>query len=326
MKLESLLKTPDAVRQAKEAQKGWHWALEILVFVLLFVVCTFGEILIILPFELVLFMGNQRYLSALESDDMEYLMEVTSEIITGDVAVLLSLFATSVMLVLVLLFCKLIQKRKMSSLGFIRQSCIKEYLKGILFGFLLFSAAVFICILTGSLELSYTPGRFAVSSFLLFLMGYMIQGMAEEVLCRGYFMVSLGRRYPMVAAVVLNATAFAALHLLNPGIAPLAIINLILFGIFASVCFIYTENLWLIGALHSVWNLLQGNVYGIKVSGMENTCSIFSSEMTKGREIFHGGDFGLEGGLAVTIVLMAGIVVLLVLINKKKDTAAEEGI
>ena len=59
---------------------------------------------------------------------------------------------------------------------------------------------------------------------------------------------------------------------------------------------------------------------------MENTCSIFSSEMTKGREIFHGGDFGLEGGLAVTIVLMAGIVVLLVLINKKKDTAAEEGI
>lgn len=324
--MESLLKTPDAVRQAKEAQKGWHWALEILVFVLLFVVCTFGEILIILPFELVLFMGNQRYLSALESDDMEYLMEVTSEIITGDVAVLLSLFATSVMLVLVLLFCKLIQKRKMSSLGFIRQSCIKEYLKGILFGFLLFSAAVFICILTGSLELSYTPGSFAVSSFLLFLMGYMIQGMAEEVLCRGYFMVSLGRRYPMVAAVVLNATAFAALHLLNPGIAPLAIINLILFGIFASVCFIYTENLWLIGALHSVWNLLQGNVYGIKVSGMENTCSIFSSEMTKGREIFHGGDFGLEGGLAVTIVLMAGIVVLLVLINKKKDTAAEEGI
>ena len=324
--MESLLKMPTAVQQAREAQKGWHWALEVLLFVVLFFVCTFGEIIAVLPVQAVLLMSNQNYLSALESGDMELAMSATTEAISGDVSVLMSLFATSVMLLLVILFCKLVQKRKLSSLGFVRQGCTKEYLKGILFGFVMFSAAVLICVLTGSLKLSYTPDRFVLSSFLLFIAGYMIQGMAEEVLCRGYFMVSLGRRYPMTVAIVLNAAAFAALHLFNPGIAPLAIINLILFGIFASVCFIHTENIWLVGALHSVWNLLQGNVYGIKVSGMESSCSIFSSAMTEGMEIFHGGSFGLEGGLAVTIVLMAGIVALLILNNKKKDVAALEGL
>lgn len=129
----------------------------------------------------------------------------------------------------------------------------------------------------------------------------------------------------MAAAAVINATAFAAMHLFNPGISPLAVINLMLFGIFASVCFIQTNNIWLIGALHSVWNLTQGNVYGIKVSGMDSRCSVFSASTPEGMEIFHGGAFGLEGGLAVTIVLMAGIAAMLFLLkNNKKEMAVEK--
>ncbi len=120
----------------------------------------------------------------------------------------------------------------------------------------------------------------------------------------------------------MNAAAFAALHLLNPGISLLAVVNLTLFGIFASVCFIKTENIWLVGALHSVWNLVQGNVYGIKVSGMETSCTVFSSAMTEGMELLNGGDFGLEGGLAVTIVFMAGTAFFLFYKNKK-DLAVE---
>ena len=40
-----------------------------------------------------------------------------------------------------------------------------------------------------------------------------IQGMAEEVLCRSYFMVSLARRYPMWVAVILNASFPKALSM-----------------------------------------------------------------------------------------------------------------
>ncbi len=322
--MESMLKPPKAVLLARESQKGMHWALEILVFIAVFLVCTIGEVMLSLPFQTFFLMQDSNYLDAIASGDVKRAEEAAYLAVNSDLFTIFSLFATGIMIFLVLLFCRLFQKRRLSTLGFEKERCGLSYVKGIFIGFLMFSAAVGICMLTGSIKLSGSGGSFVLSSFLLFAAGYMVQGMAEEVLCRGYFMVSFGRRYSMGAAVFINAAAFAALHLLNPGIGLLPILNLFLFGIFASVCFIKTENIWLIGALHSVWNLVQGNVYGIKVSGMETSCTVFSASLTGGREIFHGGSFGLEGGLAVTIVLLAGIAVLLFQLNKnKKDLAVE---
>ena len=318
--MDAWIKTPRAVLEARESQKGLHWALEILIFAALFFVCSIGEVLVTLPFQSALLFSDSAYRAALETGDVSLVAEATMEAAKKDSFMLLSLFATVVMILLVILFCKLVQKRRLSSLGFTVKGSGMEYLKGIAAGFLMFSVAVLICVLTGSLTLSVDGRAFVVSSFLLFIVGYMIQGMAEEVLCRGYFMVSFGRRYPMAAAVLVNAAAFAALHLLNPGISFLAIINLTLFGIFASLCFIQTENIWFVGALHSVWNLVQGNVYGIKVSGMETTCTVFSSSMTEGRDLINGGAFGLEGGLAVTAVLVAGIAILLFCHKKEAET------
>lgn len=123
----------------------------------------------------------------------------------------------------------------------------------------------------------------------------------------------------MGAAVLINAAVFAALHLFNPGIGPLPILNLVLFGIFASICFIRTENIWLIGALHSAWNLVQGNIFGIKVSGTDTSCRLFLAVTKENRALIHGGDFGMEGGLAVTVVLAAGIAFFLFFGNDKKN-------
>jgi len=122
-------------------------------------------------------------------------------------------------------------------------------------------------------------------------------------------------------AVILNALFFAALHLGNSGISALAFVNLTLFGVFASVYFIKRGNIWGIGAIHSIWNFVQGNFYGIKVSGMESSCSVFASAMTEGRDLIHGGAFGLEGGLAVTLVLVAGTLFLLT--KPAKDAVVE---
>ncbi|MCI9415823.1 MAG: CPBP family intramembrane metalloprotease [Eubacterium sp.] len=320
--METLLKTPKAVLQARESQKGLHWALEIAVFFVLFIICSVSEVLVMLPVETAMLMGNQDYLDAAAAGDAERIAEAIMASSGKDLTVIMSLFATGIMILLVILFCRLIQKRKITSLGFVKKGWPMEYLKGIAAGFGLFSAAVLICVLMGAIRLEYTSNTFSLPVFGLFTAGFMVQGMAEEVLCRGYFMVSLARRYSITAAVIVNAAAFAALHLLNPGISLLAVVNLTLFGIFASVCFIKTENIWLVGALHSVWNLVQGNVYGIKVSGMETSCTVFSSAMTEGMELLNGGDFGLEGGLAVTIVFMAGTAFFLFYKNKK-DLAVE---
>ena len=306
----TLLRAPDAVLEAREAKKGLHFVLEILVFVAVFFVCTVGEVLVLLPVQTVMLMRDQEYQRAALSGDLERAMELVERVTGSDAYVIASLFVTVVMILVVALFCKLIQKRKMTSLGFVREGAAREYGKGLVFGLLLFSAAALLCVVTGSMKLSFTPEAFSLPMFLLFAVGFLFQGMAEEMLCRGYFMVSLGRRNTMAMAALVNAAAFAALHLGNPGLTPLAMVNLVLFGIFASLCFLRTGNIWLIGALHSVWNLAQGNIYGVRVSGLATSCTVFSSEMTAGRELINGGAFGLEGGLAVTAVLAAGIAAL----------------
>ena len=310
MNINFKLETPRYVAEAREAKKGWNWFVELLVFVVMFFVVTFGEVLVMLPIELAVMFTDQGYLDAMASGDMNLIMEASVRIASSEALVIGMLFANIAMILITMLFCKVIQKRKMRTLGFIKKDMFKEYGIGLAVGFAIFTIAVLLCVVTGSLKLG-ASANFAFGTWILFGLGYMIQGMAEEVLCRSYFMVSLARRYPMWVAVILNALFFAALHLGNSGISALAFVNLTLFGVFASVYFVKRGSIWGIGAVHSIWNFVQGNFYGIKVSGMESNCSVLSSVMAEGRDLIHGGAFGLEGGLAVTIVLVAGTLFLL---------------
>ena len=319
------LKRPKAVADAAAAQKGLHIVLEILIFIGVFLVSSIAQMAVMMPGQFIMMFTDENYLNAIASGDMGKLMEASMELASSDGMVILMLFATAGMILVTLLFCKLIQKRKMNTVGFQKQGMWKEYLTGLGVGFGIFTAAVLLCVVTGSLRLEGLSETFSIGMFVLFLLGYMIQGMAEEILCRGYFLVSVSRRYPLAVGIFVNAVLFAALHLLNAGISVLAFINLVLFGVFASVYFIKRGNIWGVGALHSVWNLAQGNIYGIRVSGMQTSCSLLSSEMIAGRELIGGGDFGLEGGLAVTIVLVAGTLLLLAARQQRyvEETPAE---
>ena len=316
------LETPPAVCEAKNAQKGLNWALELLIFLALHIVITIAQLIIMFPAQIILLFTNKAYLTALKTGNMALAEIGIQEVTNSNALTIVMLFATTMTIVVTLLFCKLIQKRKMSSVGFVKKGFLKEYIIGLLVGFVIFSAAVLLCIVTGSLNITGLSSTFSVGIFLLFGLGYMIQGMSEEVLCRGYMMISIARRYPLWLAVLLNSLFFSALHLGNSGISVLALVNLTLFGVFASVYFLKRGNIWGIGAIHSIWNFAQGHFYGIKVSGIETSCSVLGSVPTEGRSLINGGAFGLEGGLAVTAVLVLGTVILLLIpakYAKKRD-------
>ncbi len=305
------LKKPRMVAEAAEKRKELNIVLEILVFIALFVVCSIAQMIVATPVQLVLMYTDPDYLNAAMHGDIAGAVEAANALVQTDTMTILMLFSNAGIILVTLLFCKLIQKRKVTTVGFQKPDMWKEYLTGMGIGFGIFTAAVLLCVITGSLKIQGMSPSFSIGIFVLFLLGYLVQGMAEEVLCRGYFLVSVSRRYPLAVGIIANAVLFAALHLLNNGITVLAFINLVLFGVFASVYFVKRGNIWGVGALHSIWNLAQGNVYGIRVSGIQTSCSVLSSEMVAGRELINGGDFGLEGGLAVTIVLVVGTLVLL---------------
>ena len=132
------------------------------------------------------------------------------------------------------------------------------------------------------------------------------------------------RRIPVSAAIAVSSVMFACLHLSNPGISVLAFINLVLFGVFAGVYMLKRGNIWGVCAIHSLWNFVQGNFYGINVSGMSEMTSIFKMTSVESKTILNGGEFGLEGGLGVTVVCVLGILVMLCTKTKESEIAEEK--
>lgn len=122
--------------------------------------------------------------------------------------------------------------------------------------------------------------------------------------------------------IIVSSIAFAALHLGNSGISPLALVNLALFGVFAGVYFIQRGNIWGVAAIHSIWNFAQGNIFGILVSGNDFGITIFEATINEEMTLVNGGDFGLEGGILTTIVLVVATVITLC--TKQKGVAVEE--
>ncbi|MGN0427695.1 MAG: lysostaphin resistance A-like protein [Agathobacter sp.] len=301
------LKRNDNMKPFYGEKKGWNIFLEILLFVGIFFLCSFGQMLVLMPVELVMLFQDPAYLTAIQTGDVAAATQAGMNLVSKDSFMAVSLIAEIAMILIVFGMCALIQKRSPRKLGFTKGNFLKEYGIGLVVGFVLFSVAVLIALVTGSLTFSFAGGG---AILILFAIGFMIQGMAEEVLCRGYLMCSVARKYPLWVAILTNSLIFAALHLLNAGIAPLAFVNLILFGIFASIYFVRRGNIWGIGAVHSVWNFVQGNFYGIQVSGNGVMPSVFSCTFNENRGFINGGSFGLEGGIAVTIVLVAGILLM----------------
>jgi membrane protease YdiL (CAAX protease family) len=83
--------------------------------------------------------------------------------------------------------------------------------------------------------------------------------LVEELLFRGLLLRSLARRTSTVAAVVISAAAFAAVHLLDPSAAP-ALAPLLLVGLVAAIRTVRTGDLSQAILLHGGFNLLSAVV------------------------------------------------------------------
>lgn len=317
-------KKPDMVKEAAQTG-GKNVILEILIFIGVFFTAQFIMVIPLLVAEVIMLAVNSDFMKAAMENDMETLLAIETEIIYSDPMMILQLFLTVIMILVTMLFCKWIQKRKMRTLGFKKPGMWKEYGIGMLVGFGMMTVIVLVGAVTGALKLQFNNEAATVGGIVMLVLlfvGFLIQGMSEEVLCRGYFLISLARKKGNIwLGIIVSSLAFGALHLMNAGIAPLAFVNLVLFGIFAGVYFVKRGNIWGVAAIHSIWNFAQGNIYGILVSGNDFGTTIFTSTINEEMTLINGGAFGLEGGILTTIVLAAGTVIMMN--TKQRDVAVE---
>ncbi len=195
-------------------------------------------------------------------------------------------------------------KRTFRSLGLETGDALRHLLGGARTALVMIGVVAAVAIASGAEPVpSQTPRLAALGIALASLVGYLIQGTAEEILFRGWLLPVLGARYNPALGLFVSAMFFSLAHGGNP---PLAMLNLFLFGVFAA-CYALSEGgLWGIGAWHAVWNWAMGDVLGFAVSGSAHSGLLISIRAT-GPDLVTGGAFGLEGGLGATCVFLIGI-------------------
>lgn len=151
------------------------------------------------------------------------------------------------------------------------------------------------------------------ATFLAVVAAFVVVGLSEELLVRGYLLKNLveGFTGPLgvgLAAVVgtlLTSVLFAALHAANPNATPVALAVIALAGVLFSVAYLLTGELGLPVGLHVSWNASLA-AFGFPVSGIE-FASLVTTRVT-GRPAVTGGAFGPEAGLLGLGAVLLGIV------------------
>lgn len=224
-------------------------------------------------------------------------------------------------ILIVFLWVRRVENRKFSSIGFSSNNFIIKYLKGFLIGLLMMTSTVALLYLFGSVTVDNTPkqaiGSLALANVLLIIPAWMIQSASEEILVRGWLMNILGARYTPIIGLLISSVFFGLIHLANPGITFVAVLNIILVGLFLGLYVIKTNDLWGVCGIHAAWNFSQGNIFGFEVSGNEALIgSVFDLKL-KGSEVISGGVFGPESGLCATIVLTVCAIIIAINLKDK---------
>jgi len=202
------------------------------------------------------------------------------------------------------------EKRPFWTIGLERRGAGLKYLRGLWIGLIMFAVSVGISAALGFVAFEENSGGqpqglAAVGGVLLVFLGWTIQGPEEEALARGWLLPIIGARYKPLAGIIISAVVFAIYHSLNPNVNPIAFLNLFLFGVFTAFYALVEGGLWGIFGIHAAWNWAQGNLFGFEVSGMPPVGGMLFNLMEVGPDVVTGGPFGPEGGLAVSIILIA---------------------
>jgi uncharacterized protein len=207
---------------------------------------------------------------------------------------------------LTILFIKVIDGKKIKHLGFRKYRLREDFLLGMVIGLVIIGSGFGILAASGYITITGISFNFAylLGSFILCI----LISWLEEISFRSYILNNLLSSFSRYNALVISAVLFALFHGLNPGITILAFTNLVLAGIILGIVYIYTRTIWFALSLHFSWNFFQGPVFGFPVSGLQMNGII--DQRNVGADIISGGDFGFEGSLLCTGLIVACIIVL----------------
>ena len=219
-----------------------------------------------------------------------------------------------------LLYWKVIEKKPLAAMGLSKE--IGTYFIGIALSVFLLTLSVVIIAVTGNIKYQGIIENADVLMIIFLTGGFMIQGAAEEILCRGIVLHALKEKTSFLMAMIVSTILFILPHWssLFAGemiYGVIGVINLILISVIFSFITICFKSIWASCGLHSFWNAMLYSVLGLNLSGNEETVTAIFNMQSVGDNIWNGSIYGMEASAATTIVL-AFAAALVFVINRKR--------
>ena len=197
-----------------------------------------------------------------------------------------------------------------ANIGLVKEKMPKFYCLGIVLGITLMSLVFALLVVTGKTTVEgFGLPSGSILTFIFSLLMWVPQGAAEEVMFRGFMMPkikSIFGKHGSVFAIVISSILFSVFHCFNGGFSIVALINIFLLAVFFALIYEKTGSIVITCAAHTMWNMFQGNIYGLSVSGNASVPALLTTNYT-------GSSFGPEGTLEATAVIIAALAVMAVI-------------
>lgn len=296
-----------------QIRSGWKIGI---VFGSFYITTLIISLIFTIVYSIIIMVNNSEFLSG-QINNVDYIQEQFSGM-THFPAIFLQLIQCMIMIIFVVLFWKVLDRRKLKDIGLTNiKSSSKDLCIGLLIGAISFTIVAIVLLSTKSVELvnGFSEPNFS-GALIIQLIIFIFVGINEELFSRGYCMTILKQTKISWVPIIVSSIIFALMHSMNAGISLLAYINLFLFGISMGCLFIKTKNIWMCIGYHITWNYFQGDIFGFLVSG-NVTDAIYNIKIIS-PNIINGGSFGPEGGLVVTTLLVVTILIVYKFLPSRK--------
>jgi membrane protease YdiL (CAAX protease family) len=190
-----------------------------------------------------------------------------------------------------------------------------ELAAGMLLGLVLFSSVMLILWIAGA----YHPAGWGPSSYRQLGRGFLLAvlaGVIEELLFRGLLFRLCSKVLGTWGALLITSALFGAAHAANHGATVSSSLAIALeAGILLGTAYAATGHLWVPIGLHVGWNLTEGSLFGMTLSGNAMSTGLIRGALN-GPRILTGGEFGPEASIVAVVVCLCAAAYFIRLIVK----------
>jgi membrane protease YdiL (CAAX protease family) len=198
-----------------------------------------------------------------------------------------------------------IEHRKFSEYGLpLRQTLGKDFRIGLLSGFLAISGTMFTMFLLHGFRVTGLAlhGIAILSSLIGWGIAFLLVGLFEEFLCRGYLQYTLASGIGFWPAAFVMSALFGFSHAFNANETVVGAVAAGMFGLLFCLFLRRTGNLWIAVGFHAAWDWGQ-TFYGVPDSGIVPYHSVWRSAFS-GPTWLTGGIVGPEASVLTPIALL----------------------